>query len=42
MYFRGSDVIAAGDLFNMDTFPIIDVETGGSINGVLERPQRRC
>jgi glyoxylase-like metal-dependent hydrolase (beta-lactamase superfamily II) len=36
VYFRGSDVIAAGDLVNMDSFPIIDVEAGGSINGVLD------
>ncbi len=36
VFFRGSDVVAAGDLFNMDSFPIIDVESGGSINGVLD------
>jgi glyoxylase-like metal-dependent hydrolase (beta-lactamase superfamily II) len=36
VYFRGSDVIATGDLFNMDSFPVIDVEKGGSINGVLK------
>jgi glyoxylase-like metal-dependent hydrolase (beta-lactamase superfamily II) len=36
VFFRGSDVIAAGDLFNMDSFPIIDVDAGGSINGVLD------
>jgi len=35
VFFRASDVIAAGDLFNMDSFPIIDVDSGGSINGVL-------
>ena len=35
VYFRGADVIAAGDVFNMDSFPIIDVDAGGSINGVL-------
>jgi glyoxylase-like metal-dependent hydrolase (beta-lactamase superfamily II) len=35
VFFRGSDVIAAGDLFNMDGFPIIDVDAGGNINGVL-------
>jgi glyoxylase-like metal-dependent hydrolase (beta-lactamase superfamily II) len=35
VFFRGADVIAAGDLFNMDSFPIIDVDAGGSINGVL-------
>lgn len=36
VFFRGSDVIAAGDVFNMDSFPIIDVDSGGSINGVLQ------
>jgi cyclase len=36
VYFRGSDVVATGELFNMDSFPIIDVEKGGSINGVLK------
>ena len=36
VYFRGSDVIAAGDVFNMDSFPIIDVDRGGHINGVLQ------
>lgn len=36
VYFRGSDVIATGDIFNMDSFPIIDVDQGGNINGVLD------
>ena len=36
VFFRGSDVIAAGDLVSMDSFPIIDVDSGGSINGVLD------
>lgn len=36
VYFRGADVIAAGDLFDMETFPIIDIERGGHINGVLD------
>jgi len=36
VYFRGSDVIAAGDIFDMNSFPIIDVERGGHINGVLD------
>jgi cyclase len=36
VYFRGSDVIAAGDLFSMNTFPVIDVDRGGSIDGVLD------
>ena len=36
VYFRGSDVIAAGDLFNMDSFPVIDIGRGGNIDGVLK------
>jgi cyclase len=36
VYFRGTDVIAAGDIFSNDTYPIIDVARGGSINGVID------
>ena len=36
VYFRGSDVIAAGDLFLMTTYPVIDVERGGTINGIID------
>jgi len=36
VYFRGSDVIAAGDLFVMTTYPVIDLERGGTINGVID------
>jgi glyoxylase-like metal-dependent hydrolase (beta-lactamase superfamily II) len=36
VYFRGSDVIAAGDVFNMSYFPVIDVEHGGSISGLVK------
>lgn len=35
VYFRRSDVIAAGDIFLTTTYPVIDVKTGGTINGVL-------
>jgi glyoxylase-like metal-dependent hydrolase (beta-lactamase superfamily II) len=35
VYFRGSDVIAAGDLFSQTSFPVIDVDKGGNINGVI-------
>ena len=35
VYFRKSDVIAAGELFNMLTYPVIDLSRGGSIKGVL-------
>jgi cyclase len=36
VYFRGSDVIAAGDLFRTDSYPVIDVERGGNIQGVID------
>ena len=36
VWFRGSDVIAAGDLFSTTSYPVIDVKQGGSINGVVE------
>lgn len=36
VWFRGSDVIAAGDVFSTTTYPVIDLERGGSIHGVLE------
>jgi glyoxylase-like metal-dependent hydrolase (beta-lactamase superfamily II) len=36
VWFRGSDVISAGDVFSTETYPIIDIERGGSINGVVE------
>jgi len=35
VWFRGSDVIAAGDLYSTTTYPIIDVRTGGTIDGVV-------
>ena len=35
VYFRKSDVIAAGELFNTNTFPVIDLARGGSIKGEL-------
>jgi glyoxylase-like metal-dependent hydrolase (beta-lactamase superfamily II) len=35
VYFRRSDVIAAGDIFLTTTFPVIDVKNGGTIDGVL-------
>jgi len=34
--FRASDVVSAGDLFAIDRYPMIDVEKGGSVKGVIE------
>jgi cyclase len=35
VYFRRSDVIAAGDIFLTTTYPVIDIKTGGTLNGVI-------
>ena len=34
--FRRSDVIATGDIFRTDSFPMIDVEAGGTTQGVID------
>jgi glyoxylase-like metal-dependent hydrolase (beta-lactamase superfamily II) len=36
VFFRRSDVIAAGDIYNTSRYPRFDAEKGGSVAGVLE------
>ena len=36
VYFRGSDVIALGDLMSTESYPVFDVAKGGSINGIID------
>jgi cyclase len=36
VFFRRSDVISAGDLFVTDGYPIIDLDHGGNIQGVID------
>lgn len=36
VWFRGSDVVATGDVFTPNQYPLIDRERGGSIQGVIE------
>jgi glyoxylase-like metal-dependent hydrolase (beta-lactamase superfamily II) len=36
VFFRRSDVISAGDIFNTDRYPPFDPERGGGIDGVIE------
>jgi cyclase len=36
VFFRGSDVISAGDIFLTTSFPIIDIANGGSLQGVID------
>jgi len=40
VHFRGSDVIAAGDVIDTDRFPIIDVKKGGSIQAEISALNR--
>ena len=40
VFFRSSDVIAAGDVFNMNSYPGIDRARGGHVNGVIEALNR--
>jgi glyoxylase-like metal-dependent hydrolase (beta-lactamase superfamily II) len=35
VYFRGSDVLVAGDVFDTTKYPVIDREAGGSIDGYI-------
>ncbi len=36
VYFRGSDVLAVGDVVNMANYPVIDPARGGTINGLVD------
>jgi cyclase len=38
--FRRSDVIAAGDIFSTESYPVIDVANGGSVQGTIEALNR--
>jgi glyoxylase-like metal-dependent hydrolase (beta-lactamase superfamily II) len=40
VFFRRSDVVVAGEVFNVDTFPVIDVARGGSIQGEIDALNR--
>jgi cyclase len=35
VWFRKSDVVVTGEIFNQTSYPFIDLEHGGSINGIL-------
>jgi cyclase len=35
VFFRRSDVIATGDLFDTDRYPVIDLARGGSLQGII-------
>ena len=36
VFFRRSDVIAVGDIFNVNSYPVMDLAHGGSIQGIID------
>lgn len=36
VHFRRSDVVSTGDVFRLDSYPVIDLDNGGSIDGILD------
>ena len=36
VFFRRSDVVASGDLFITSSYPVIDAQNGGSVQGVID------
>jgi glyoxylase-like metal-dependent hydrolase (beta-lactamase superfamily II) len=36
VWFRGSDVIATGNIFSTEAYPVIDLARGGNIQGIVE------
>ncbi len=34
-FFRASDVVATGDVFVTTSYPVVDLQNGGSINGII-------
>jgi cyclase len=36
VFFRRSDVVSTGDIYNTDRYPHFDADQGGSINGVID------
>jgi glyoxylase-like metal-dependent hydrolase (beta-lactamase superfamily II) len=35
VHFRGSDVVSTGGVFTPDRYPVIDLQNGGTVNGVI-------
>jgi glyoxylase-like metal-dependent hydrolase (beta-lactamase superfamily II) len=40
VFFRGSDVISTGDLFNPEAYPVIDLARGGTYQGIIDALNR--
>jgi cyclase len=40
IWFRGSDVISTGDIYTTTNYPVIDLERGGTISGLIDSLNR--
>lgn len=40
VFFRRSDVIVAGEVFDMTRFPVVDLASGGSVQGIIDALNR--
>jgi cyclase len=40
VHFRKSDVIVAGDIFTPETYPVIDIDRGGTVQGLIDALNR--
>jgi glyoxylase-like metal-dependent hydrolase (beta-lactamase superfamily II) len=40
VFLRRSDVVCAGEIFNLMNYPLIDLDKGGSINGIIDALNR--
>jgi glyoxylase-like metal-dependent hydrolase (beta-lactamase superfamily II) len=36
VYFRRSDVVATGDIYRTDSYPVIDLQKGGNVQGIID------
>jgi len=36
VFFRHSDVVATGDIYRTDSYPVIDLQKGGNVQGVID------
>jgi glyoxylase-like metal-dependent hydrolase (beta-lactamase superfamily II) len=36
VYFRRADVVSSGDIFRTDSYPVLDLDRGGSIQGIID------
>ena len=40
VHFQGADVVHAGDIFFNGTYPFIDIDSGGSVQGMIDAQER--